>query len=311
MDLPAILTAEGYTVTVSDSSQISLTNSTLQPYGQLWVVSINNSGINFITAPQVAAIQDFRAQNKGVVLNSNDFNLVETNAISNPWGINFVAYISGTLNYSVVPMAPPHTLLKGIATLGSAYNVTSPVPMSGSSAKCVGNYNTYPNSCFVSVLDAPAQGRVVFDGDISHFTNQGVLTGVSIQTGDGPQYAKNIANWLQRTLYGAKLQSTQQVPTVFSSATGVARAVLSPDEKTAKVSVSFSGLSSPQTMAHIHGPAPRGQNAGILFTLPSGSFQDEVISLTPDQATALKQGQLYVNIHSQNFPDGEIRGQLE
>src|SRR6185369_15049733 len=91
---------------------------------------------------------------------------------------------------------------------------------------------------------------------------------------------------------------------------GRASLVLSPDEKTARVSLTFTGLSSGQTDAHIHGPALPGVSAPPVFPLPLGQLSDFSITLTPAQVQDLKNGLFYVNVHSSNFPTGEIRGQF-
>ena len=85
---------------------------------------------------------------------------------------------------------------------------------------------------------------------------------------------------------------------------------MSPDETTARVSLNFSGLSSAQTAAHIHGPAAVGVPGAILFPLPNGQVNDFAIALSPGQATDLKNGLWYVNVHTNNFINGEIRGQF-
>src|SRR5205085_5175654 len=41
-----------------------------------------------------------------------------------------------------------------------------------------------------------------------------------------------------------------------------------------------------------------------------GTFSDLQITLTPTQVQQLKQGLFYMNVHTTNFPGGEIRGQL-
>ncbi|HEV7903953.1 MAG TPA: DUF4394 domain-containing protein, partial [Pyrinomonadaceae bacterium] len=102
----------------------------------------------------------------------------------------------------------------------------------------------------------------------------------------------------------------QEAPPTNSPARGIGTLTLSPDETTARVSLTFSGLSSAQTMAHIHGFAVPGANAPVIFPLPNGTFGDFQITLTPTQVRNLKAGLIYFNIHTQNFPDGEIRGQL-
>jgi aldose sugar dehydrogenase len=115
----------------------------------------------------------------------------------------------------------------------------------------------------------------------------------------------------QPTLFVANLTGAQEVPPTGSSATGTATVLLSPDEQSARVQLNFSGLSSAQTTAHIHGPAMPGVTAPVLFPLPNGNFSDLFIALTPADVTNLKNGLLYINVHSSNFPNGEIRGQFQ
>ncbi|MEP6637332.1 MAG: PQQ-dependent sugar dehydrogenase, partial [Acidobacteriota bacterium] len=115
----------------------------------------------------------------------------------------------------------------------------------------------------------------------------------------------------QPKLFVANLSGPQEVPPNTSTAIGTATLLLSPDETSAKVSLSFSGLSGPETVAHIHGPAAPGTNAPVLFPLPQGNFSDFLISLTPTDVQNLKDGLLYVNVHTNNFPAGETRGQFQ
>jgi uncharacterized repeat protein (TIGR01451 family) len=114
----------------------------------------------------------------------------------------------------------------------------------------------------------------------------------------------------QPTLFTANLTAAQETPPNNSTAVGTATILLSPDETSARVSLNFSGLTSPETDAHIHGPAAPGVVGVILFPLPAGNVSDFVISLTPTDVANLKNGQLYVNVHTTNFPNGEIRGQF-
>ena len=111
-------------------------------------------------------------------------------------------------------------------------------------------------------------------------------------------------------LFTATLNGAQETPPNNSTATGRATLLLSPDEKTGRVSVTFNSLSSTQTDAHIHGPAAPGVSAPPVFPLPLGQISDFPITLTPSQVQDLKNGLFYVNVHSSNFPAGEIRGQF-
>lgn len=81
--------------------------------------------------------------------------------------------------------------------------------------------------------------------------------------------------------------------------------------------IQHSGLISKETDAHIHGPAPPGVGAPIVYSLPLGKIKEGTITLTdpgnypvPKQIADLFDGLWYVNIHSLNHPMGEIRGQI-
>jgi uncharacterized repeat protein (TIGR01451 family) len=114
----------------------------------------------------------------------------------------------------------------------------------------------------------------------------------------------------QPLVFTANLNGAQETPPNNSNASGTATLLLSPDEQTARVSLNFSGLSSAETAAHIHGPAAPGALGNILFPLPNGSFSDFLISPSAADVQNLKNGQLYINVHSSNFLNGEIRGQF-
>ncbi len=82
--------------------------------------------------------------------------------------------------------------------------------------------------------------------------------------------------------------------------------------------ITYSGLSGPATLAHIHGPAPASLAAGVLIDLQpfnggafgaSESLSGEVI-LTATQKEHLISGNTYVNVHSSANSAGEIRGQI-
>jgi hypothetical protein len=102
----------------------------------------------------------------------------------------------------------------------------------------------------------------------------------------------------------------QEVPPTGSSASGFGLAVIDRAANTLSYYIAFTGLSSAETAAHIHGFALHGTNAGVLQALPSGSPKVGVWNYTDAQEEQVLSGQIYYNIHSVNFPGGEIRGQL-
>jgi hypothetical protein len=136
------------------------------------------------------------------------------------------------------------------------------------------------------------------------------------------------------------LAGVNEVPPVASPGTGLATVVLDPTAQTIQINVMFSGLTSNDAAAHIHCCAPLGTNVGVATTVPafpgfplgvtSGSYSSVVFDLTqptiynpafvtlqggliPAEAALIAgivNGLTYLNIHTVNFPGGEIRGQL-
>jgi hypothetical protein len=116
--------------------------------------------------------------------------------------------------------------------------------------------------------------------------------------------------------YVANLKGTNENPVNASPATGMAFIIYDDVANTLTLSGSFSGLVAPLTAGHYHGPALPGVNASVIHGfsgLPLGSMAGawtDLWALTPVQVTYLLGGLLYVNLHSQTFPGGEIRGQV-
>jgi Cu/Zn superoxide dismutase len=117
--------------------------------------------------------------------------------------------------------------------------------------------------------------------------------------------------------FDAELNGAQQVPSVSTAATGDGTVRLNAAENQITVNMTFSGLTSNVTAAHIHGPAASGANAGVMFDLSgvtpaatSGTIPEQTFAINSTQVAQLKAGQLYFNIHTVNFGDGEIRGQI-
>ena len=112
------------------------------------------------------------------------------------------------------------------------------------------------------------------------------------------------------------LTGAQCVPPVETSATGTAELTFDPGTQTVSWSVSYSGLSSAPTMAHIHGPAEAGKNGPVVAwlskqgTAPTSPITGEA-TLTPEQAKEWEAGALYVNLHTQSHPACELRGQIK
>jgi hypothetical protein len=110
--------------------------------------------------------------------------------------------------------------------------------------------------------------------------------------------------------FSATIDGLQPVPPTNSPATGSATMTLD-ESNMLSYEIAFSGLDATETIAHFHGPAPVGANAGVQFGLPLGSPKVGTAGpLSASQVDDLMAGLWYINIHSQAFPGGEIRGQV-
>ena len=111
--------------------------------------------------------------------------------------------------------------------------------------------------------------------------------------------------------FKSDLSGKNESPPNESPATGTAVANYDTATRMLTWHVEFSGLTGPAIGAHIHGPAASGANAGIMQPFPSPvSPIDGSATLTEAQEKSLVDGTLYVNIHTEAHPGGELRGQL-
>lgn len=115
----------------------------------------------------------------------------------------------------------------------------------------------------------------------------------------------------ENTAFTADLKGASQVPPINNAGTGKADVTYDDASKLLTWTITYSDLSGPVTAAHFHGPAGKGENAGPMITIKQlDSPMKGSATLTEDQIKALTGGQMYVNVHTAKYPDGEIRGQL-
>lgn len=107
-----------------------------------------------------------------------------------------------------------------------------------------------------------------------------------------------------------RLDGSQEVPPVATSAYGTATVNVTPDRY---VTVTLSVLGMTPTAAHIH-EAAKGTNGPVIVPLTKISDNAFVAAdgarMTEAQYAAYKAGNTYLNVHSAKNPGGEIRAQL-
>jgi CHRD domain len=107
--------------------------------------------------------------------------------------------------------------------------------------------------------------------------------------------------------FKASLDGKSEVPPNTTTGSGSLTATFDTDSKKLTWKGNANGLTGKATAAHFHGPAPAGKNAGVM--IPISSLEGSA-TLTDAQAKALMDGEMYVNVHTEAYKDGEIRGQL-
>ena len=116
--------------------------------------------------------------------------------------------------------------------------------------------------------------------------------------------------------FSVPLTGAQEVPAVQTPGTGTAAITYDAGTRVVTWNITFSGLSSTATMAHFHGPAAAGKNAGVKVAISQKDAKELMSPLTgqatlsADDAKILEAGEMYVNVHSKNHPGGELRGQV-
>jgi uncharacterized protein (DUF1800 family) len=190
----------------------------------------------------------------------------------------------------------------------------NPPPASYSGEQTVDLVTSTPGATIRYTTNGTAPSRTagtVYTGPIT-LTGTTSLRAIAYKDGlsDSPVLLGNYAITRQEVLLIATLTPQSGA---LSLGSGRATLLLAADEQTAVLRYTFSNLSSTMTGAHIH--APDGQ---IIFDLDAadpavdGSLTWTIVAAgtwTRAQIlAALRAGQCYLNLHTSNYPNGEIKG---
>jgi hypothetical protein len=117
----------------------------------------------------------------------------------------------------------------------------------------------------------------------------------------------------QATHYGL-LTGAEEVPSVETDGVGVIIMRLDELAGTLEYRISVTGLSGPITAAHFH-TGSYGETGPPVhsITFPPGktTATGRWTGLTPDDISNINTGGIYVNVHTTQNPEGEIRSQIE
>ena len=146
----------------------------------------------------------------------------------------------------------------------------------------------------------------------------------------GMSSCEKIAEKKKTTDYEKKgiiMTGAKEVPANPSTALGIMDVSYSKETRLLTWSVTWSGLTGPVTLMHIHGLAPTGYAAGVVYNIIAGSNALALPDPIKYPATGkfsgtmladgfvvkeqdLLNGLFYMNIHTATYGGGEIRGQI-
>ena len=136
-----------------------------------------------------------------------------------------------------------------------------------------------------------------------------------------------------QAVFLARLSGFQETPPILTGATGDFKATLDSAGTTLTYTLTFSNLSSATTVSHIHFGQRGVAGAPMAFLCGGGGkpacpasgtvtgtiMATDIIGPTAQGVAVgdfagflriLRSGNAYANVHSTNFPAGEIRGQI-
>ena len=153
---------------------------------------------------------------------------------------------------------------------------------------------------------------------------------LTITVGSATAHDKHDRQEVVRTL----LLGVNETPSISTPASGRLRAVIDEDSGLINFTLTYEGLTTPPAVAHIHF-GERHVAGGVMVFLCGGGGQPacppspaeitgsitaaNVVGPTAQGITAgefakvlaaIRSGASYANVHTTNFPAGEIRGQL-
>jgi len=118
-------------------------------------------------------------------------------------------------------------------------------------------------------------------------------------------------NSLAQQAYRARMSPMPVNPQTVDSITGSGQIMLTLSGNQLTATGEFAGMSTVATMVHIHN-GPMAQPGPVVHALEiSAATSGQItgtVELTDEQVSALQENELYIQIHSEGNPAGELRG---
>lgn len=108
----------------------------------------------------------------------------------------------------------------------------------------------------------------------------------------------------------AQLNGENEIPPKNTNAEGIGNFILDTQNNILYFNIESDLKGGKETAAHIHGFASKNENADHIFILPTTNPKIGEWHYNEEDEDKILAGQTYVNIHTEKYPEGEIRGQI-
>ncbi len=167
------------------------------------------------------------------------------------------------------------------------------------------------------VMEASLNSVTLTDDQLDALQNRRLYVNIHSERAGSGEIRGQIVSGRARNVFRAGLAGSNEVPRVMTLGRGMVIAEVMNDS-TFHISGSFNGLEGGFTASHLHNGMP-GMNRAVLTPLTVSTsdsvnavytYADNQYSLTNSDVLRLYNRGIYVNVHSNRFGSGEIRGQF-
>lgn len=298
--------ANTFAATLTGAEETPPTQSTALGSGTLVVDSDNRTAIAIVTTTGIQGTAAHIHEGAPGVAGPVIFPLSETSPGSGIWTskialteAQFNSLQAGNFYFNVHSAAFPNGEIRGQLLLQKQTAASTNTALSEQTVVSRAYNSTDGDS---AISGATATSRVETTTD----TGTSRTDATTVRTASG-----NVQTISMLSAFTAALRGSQETPPNSSTASGAGAAVTDAATRSLVVAVATKDIAA--TEAHVH-RAPPGVPGPVIVPLvetsPGSGIWTAKATLTEAQYNALVAGNLYLNVHSEAFPAGEIRGQL-
>ncbi len=275
--------------------------------------TVTHAGGGTVGVDSVTIIDDRTVDLRlNTALQSNATYILSVNDLLTEGNVEFddsMSFVSGSLT---VP-----DITDAMATSSTRVRLTFNVSLTESIAEERTRYRVTGQNGDVPITEATLIGSSTVEltlGDDLESQQQYTVSATNLRTQDGQTFSdtRTLLYGTTNVSFTSSLSGLQEVPPVVTTAAGTGSFTLTSTGLQYDITLrNMSG--SAITGAHFHLGSP-GVNGGVLEPINfNGGLRatGTWTNLTPEERDYLLGEEVYVNVHTNAYPDGEIRGQVE